>query len=42
MGHADKKTYELGLDKAEHGKCVEISTGLQLLEKWLCLDYLQF
>ena len=29
---ADKKTYELGLDKAEHGKCVEISTQAAIKE----------
>ena len=29
---ADKKTYELGLDKAEHGKCVEISTQAAIRE----------
>ena len=29
---ADKKTYELGLDKADHGKCVEISTQAAIRE----------
>ena len=29
---ADKKTYESGLDKAEHGKCVEISTQAAIRE----------
>ena len=29
---ADKKTYEAGLDKAEHGKCVEISTQSAIKE----------
>jgi len=29
---ADKKTYEGGLDKAEHGKCVEISTQAAIKE----------
>jgi len=28
----DKKTYEAGLDKAEHGKCVEISTQAAIKE----------
>ena len=28
----DKQTYELGLDKAEHGKCVEISTQSAIRE----------
>ena len=28
----DKKTYELGLDKADHGKCVEISTQAAIKE----------
>ncbi len=29
---ADKQTYEAGLDKAEHGKCVEISTQAAIKE----------
>ena len=32
---ADKKTYEAGLDKAEHGKCVEISTQAAIKEMML-------
>jgi len=31
----DKKTYEAGLDKAEHGKCVEISTQAAIKEMML-------
>ena len=31
----DKATYEAGLDKAEHGKCVEISTQSAIKEKML-------
>ena len=29
---ADKKTYEAGLDKADHGKCIEISTQAAIKE----------
>ena len=32
---ADKKIYEAGLDKAEHGKCVEISTQAAIKEMML-------
>ena len=32
---ADKKTYEAGLDKADHGKCVEISTQAAIKEMLL-------
>jgi K(+)-stimulated pyrophosphate-energized sodium pump len=32
---ADKKTYNAGLDKAEHGKCVEISTQSAIKEMML-------
>jgi K(+)-stimulated pyrophosphate-energized sodium pump len=32
---ADKKTYESGLDKADHGKCVEISTQAAIKEMLL-------
>tara|TARA_B110001454_G_scaffold84566_1_gene81308 strand:+ start:2764 stop:4920 length:2157 start_codon:yes stop_codon:yes gene_type:complete len=32
---SDKKTYEAGLDKAEHGKCVEISTQAAIKEMML-------
>ena len=31
----DKKTYEAGLDKADHGKCVEISTQAAIKEMML-------
>jgi len=32
---SDKQTYEAGLDKAEHGKCVEISTQAAIKEMML-------
>ena len=32
---SDKKVYEMGLDKAEHGKCVEISTQAAIKEMML-------
>jgi K(+)-stimulated pyrophosphate-energized sodium pump len=32
---SDKKTYEAGLDKADHGKCIEISTQAAIKEMML-------